>query len=87
MNDLYVRRLTGESYALRGLFKYFILRNHGGFSESNELLGAQILDNFPVENDEFGKPRATFADFMNSAYADLQKSLEYLPMDYGTILL
>ena len=85
LNDLYVRRLTGESYALRGLFKYFILRNHGGFSESNELLGAQILDNFPIENDEFGKPRATFADFMNSAYADLQKSLEYLPMDYGDI--
>ena len=85
LNDLYVRRLIGESYALRGLHKYFILRNHGGFGENNELLGAQILESFPVNQDVFGSPRTTFTDFVNSAYADLQKSLEYLPIDYGDV--
>lgn len=85
LNDLYVRRLTGESYALRGLFKYFILRNHGGFSEGNELLGAQIFESYPLSNDDFITPRAALTAYMNSAYADLEKSLEYLPMDYGDI--
>ena len=85
LNDLYVRRFIGESYALRGLFKYFILRNHGGFSESKELLGGQLLDSYPVTKDEFGKPRSTFNDYIKSAYTDLEKSLEYLPLDYGDV--
>ncbi len=32
LNNLFIRRLKGEAYALRGMFKYYLLRNHGGIS-------------------------------------------------------
>ena len=84
-NALYIRRLTGESYALRGLFKYYLLRNHAGLTSNGELLGAQLFDLFPISQEEFSKPRATFKDYVNSAYADFEESLKYLPLDYGDI--
>ncbi|WP_436415488.1 RagB/SusD family nutrient uptake outer membrane protein [Petrimonas sp.] len=84
-NGLYIRRLIGESYALRGLFKYYLIRNHAGVTSNGELLGAQLFDLFPIPQEEFSKPRATFRDYVNSAYADLDEALKYLPLDYGDI--
>lgn len=83
LNDLYVRRLTGESYALRGLFKYFMLRNHGGLDPGGQLLGLQILDTYPVAQDDFAKSRAGFDEYVKNIYADLDEALKYLPLDYG----
>ncbi len=85
LNALYVRRLTGESYALRGLFKYFLLRNHGGYGSDGELLGTPIYDKFLETKEEFSTPRAGFSDFVNSAKSDLDKALTYLPLDYGNL--
>lgn len=82
-NDLYVRRLKGESYALRGLFKFFILRNHGGFDESGQLLAAQILDGFPLEQQDFSTNRVTLSEYVNNAMSDLDEALKYLPLDYA----
>lgn len=84
-NDLFIRRLKGESYALRGLFKYFLLRNHGGFATSGELLGTPIYNEFLNTAEDFSKPRATFAECVNSAYADLAEAINLLPMDYGDV--
>jgi len=84
-NDLFIRRLKGESYALRGLFKYFLLRNHGGFGPSGELLGTPIYNEFLKTASDFSKPRATFTECVNSAYADFTEALKYLPMDYGNV--
>lgn len=84
-NDLFIRRLTGESYALRGLFKFFLLRSHGGFSSAGELLGTPIYNEFLKTFEDFSKPRASFADCVNSAYADLTEALKYLPMDFGNV--
>ncbi len=84
-NDLFIRRLKGESYALRGLFKYFLLRNHGGFSTSGELLGTPIYNVFLETAEDFATPRATFTEGVNSAYADLTEALKFLPMDYGNL--
>lgn len=84
-NDLFIRRLKGESYALRGLFKYYLLRNHAGFTSNGELLGAQLFDLFPIPKEEFSKSRATFGDYVNSAYADFDEALKHLPLDYGDI--
>lgn len=84
-NDLFIRRLTGESYALRGLFKFFLLRNHGGFSTTGELLGTPIYNEFLKTFEDFSKPRASFTDCVNSAYTDLTEALKYLPMDYGNV--
>lgn len=83
VNDLYIRKMTGESYALRGLFKFFLLRNHGGVGEDGRMLGLQIFDEFPVGQEDFEKPRATFAEYVESAYADFNEALKYLPLDYG----
>lgn len=85
LNDLYVRRFIGESYALRGLMKYFLLRNHGGVGENGELLGIPEYNEFLESQEDFAKPRASFAESVQSAYADLEEALNYLPMDYGDV--
>jgi len=84
-NDLFIRRLKGESLALRGLFKFFLLRNHGGFATSGELLGTPIYNEFLKTAEDFSRPRATFTECVNSAYADLTEALKFLPMDYGNV--
>ncbi len=85
LNDLYVRRLTGEAYALRGLMKYYLLRNHAGIGENGELLGVPEYNEFLETQEDFSKPRDKFSQSVQSAYADLDKSLEYLPLDYGDV--
>lgn len=85
LNNLYVRRLTGEAYAVRGLMKYFLLRNHAGVGENGELLGVPEYNEFLQTQEDFSKPRDNFAQSVQSAYADLDKSLDYLPMDFGDV--
>lgn len=84
-NDLFIRRLKGESYALRGLFKYFLLRNHGGFGSNGTLLGTPIYNEFLQTQEQFSKPRNTFAECVTSAYADFAEAMKYLPMDYANV--
>ena len=84
-NDLFIRRLKGESYALRGMFKYYLLRNHGGFSTSGELLGTPIYNEFLDTPEEYATPRAAFTESVNSAYDDFTEALKYLPMDFGNV--
>lgn len=85
LNDLYIRRLKGEAYALRGLFKYYLLRNHGGYGANGELLGFPIYNKFLRTETDFSKPRAGFSDCVKSTYADLDTSLQLLPLDYGDL--
>ncbi|HET7179861.1 MAG TPA: RagB/SusD family nutrient uptake outer membrane protein [Chryseosolibacter sp.] len=84
-NDLFVRRLKGEAYGLRGMFKYFLLRNHGGIGADGELLGIPEYNEFITTQEDFSKPRQTFAESVNSAYADLDQALQYLSTDYGDV--
>lgn len=83
LNDLYVKRLKGESYALRGLFKYFLLRNHGGVGAGGQILGIPEYNRFTGVQEDFSKSRASFSESVKSAYADLDEALNYLTMDYG----
>ena len=85
LNELYKRRFTGEAYAMRGMLKYFLLRNHGGYGTNGELLGTPIYNEFLVSEEDFSIPRATFAESLNSAYADFTEALNYLPLDYGNL--
>jgi hypothetical protein len=85
LNDLYVRRLKGESYALRGLFKYYLLRNHGGIGANDQLLGTPIYNEFIQTLDEFSRPRPGFNEGLASAYADIDEALKYIPLDYGDL--
>ena len=87
MDKMFKRRMTGEAYAIRGILKYYLLRNHGGIGTNGELLGFPINNEFiEAENKEaFMKPRDRFVDCVNSAYADLDRALELLPYDYGAL--
>lgn len=82
---LYIRKFKGESYALRGLFKYFLLRNHGGPAAGGQLLGTPVYDEFITSEAQFSAPRADFQTFFNSAIQDFETALTYLPADYGNV--
>lgn len=85
LNALYVRRLKGEAYALRGLFKYYLIRNHGGIGTNGEMLASPIYNEFLEPGGDFGKPRASLTDMVNSANDDFAEALKYIPMDYGNL--
>jgi hypothetical protein len=81
LNSMYVRRLSGEAYALRGLFEYHLLVTVGGIGADNQLLGIPIYDKLLTKDDDFNIPRATFTESINQIYADFNKALVYLTMD------
>lgn len=85
LNDLYIRRLKGEAYALRGLFKYYLLRNHGGYGPGGKLLGFPVHNNFITAKTDFSEPRASFMECVRSTYADLDTAANLLPPDYGDL--
>lgn len=85
LNNLYIRRFKGEAYALRGMMKYFLLRNHGGMGTNGELLGIPEYNDFLESQDNFSIPRDSFSESVQSAYTDLDEALNYLPLDYGDI--
>ena len=85
MAKAYVRRFTGESYALRAILKYYLLRNHGGEGTSGNMLGTPIWDHFITDIAEFSNPRNTFDECVQSINNDLDESLKYLPEAYGDV--
>ncbi|PWJ56927.1 putative outer membrane starch-binding protein [Dyadobacter jejuensis] len=85
VKELYIRRFKGESYALRALFKYFLLRSHGGIGPNGDLLGTPIYDSFLESQEDFATPRPTFAESVASIYADITEAQKYLPLDFGNI--
>ena len=84
-DKLFIRRLKGEAFALRGMFKYYLLRNHGGIGSDGTLLGTPIYNEFITTMEGFSKPRATFSECVASAYTDFTEALKYLPMEYGNV--
>ncbi|MBO9154726.1 RagB/SusD family nutrient uptake outer membrane protein [Chitinophaga sp. GCM10012297] len=85
LNALYIRRLKGEALALRGMFKYYLLRNHGGYGSNGELLGFPIYNEFLATPEQFATPRSSFAESLKSTYDDLDSALALLSPDYGNI--
>lgn len=81
LNALYKIRFKGESYALRGLFKYYLLQTTGGIGSNSELLGIPIYNDFIESDGNFNVPRATFTQSINEINADFDKALQYLSMD------
>lgn len=81
MNGLYIKRFKGEAYTLRAFFQYQLLVTVAGVGTNGELLGIPIYTSYPETQDEFNKPRSTFAESVTQIYADIDKALEYLTMD------
>jgi starch-binding outer membrane protein, SusD/RagB family len=82
---LFNMRMKGEAYGLRGVFLYYLLRNHAGYSASGELLGVPILTKFQDIDADFNQPRATFQACVDQIMSDLDSAVFYLPSDYDDI--
>ncbi|MDT0676541.1 RagB/SusD family nutrient uptake outer membrane protein [Autumnicola musiva] len=82
VSELLKQRMRGEAYGLRGIFLYYILRNHAGYSPGGELLGVPILTEFQDANADFNTSRPTFQETVNQIMDDLNKAIDYLPLVY-----
>lgn len=82
VNTLFNLRMRGEAYGLRGVFLYYILRNHAGYSTTGELLGVPILTEFNDITADFNVPRPTFQECVNHIMSDLDSAIHYLPTLY-----
>ncbi len=85
LNLMFKDRLKGESYALRGLLKYYMLQNHAGKSKSGKLLGVKLTDKFSQEDANFNVARAGFTESVAVINADFNLAMQYLPMDFKDI--
>jgi len=84
-NALFAKRMKGEAYGLRGLFMYYLLRAHAGWTgsgESGKLLGVPIVLHPQTPDSTFNKSRASFEKCMKQLYSDLEKAQQLLPLDY-----
>lgn len=84
VNQMFIDRMTGETYGLRALFMYHLLRAHGGMS-GGVLLGVPLFQETQTVDSDFNVPRATFEECMQQLYADIDRALELLPMNYQNI--
>lgn len=85
MHAALINRLTGEAYGVRGVLKYYLIRNHGGIGTDGNLLGIPEYNTFIESLDEFKAPRESFAESIQSAKEDLDKAIQMLPEDYGDV--
>ncbi|WP_297098598.1 RagB/SusD family nutrient uptake outer membrane protein [uncultured Draconibacterium sp.] len=83
--ELFNIRMKGEAYGLRGVFLYYLLRNHGGFSGSGELLGVPILTEFQDANADFNLPRSSFQACVDQIISDLDSAILLLPVEYKSV--
>lgn len=84
-SSLFIMRMKGEAYGLRAAFLYYLLRNHGGFTEDGQLMGVPIFNEYQGSNFDFNQPRATFEECIQQIYKDLDEAETYLPMEYNNI--
>ena len=82
INQMFKARLTGEAYALRGLFRYHLLQTIAGKSASGELLGIPLWNEFLEQDANFNMARAEYAATVDSIHADFDRAMNYLPMDF-----
>ncbi len=88
VNVLFNKRMKGEAYGLRGLFMYYLLRAHAGWTGANEtgtLLGVPIVLTPQTPDSSFNKPRATFEACMKQLNSDLDQAIQLLPLDYNDL--
>ena len=85
VSELFRRRMKGEAYGLRGLYYYYLVRNHAGFTTDGQLLGVPILTEPQDIDSDFDQPRASFQACMNQILSDLDSAEYYLPDVYVNV--
>jgi hypothetical protein len=82
-NQLFIKKNSGEAYALRGYFYLQLLVRYGGKSVTGELLGVPLLIEPVKVTDNYKLPRASFRAVMDQVYADFDKAMELLPATWN----
>ena len=88
LNKMYYDRFMGESYALRALNYYFLLRAHAGYTEDGVLMGVPLIlksQDANTPTTELNQPRATFEDCISLINEDLTAALSLLQYEDGDI--
>jgi len=85
INKMFKARLKGEAYALRAIFRYYLLQNYGGKSSDGTLLGIPVLDNALTAGSDFNIPRLSFKESVEAINADFELAMALLPMDLKDI--
>jgi starch-binding outer membrane protein, SusD/RagB family len=78
-NALHKKRLKGEAFGLRAWYKWRLLQYHGGWTNDGRLLGFPIINVYLTQSDNWELPRNTFAECVNSIFADLDTAIANLP--------
>ncbi|MBS1603006.1 MAG: RagB/SusD family nutrient uptake outer membrane protein [Bacteroidetes bacterium] len=84
-NEMFRDRMMGEAYGLRGLFMYYLLQAHGGWSADGKLLGVPILTVAQDGSSDFKIPRNSYSDCIKQIYRDLDSAELLLPLDFENI--
>ncbi|HMR83730.1 MAG TPA: RagB/SusD family nutrient uptake outer membrane protein [Niabella sp.] len=82
-NALFIKKNSGEAYALRGYFYLQLLTRHGGKAANGELLGVPLLTTPVKVTDNYKLPRASFREVMDLVYADFDRAMELLPATWN----
>jgi len=85
LNQMYIDQFKGNSYAMRALQLFYVLRAHAGVSQNGELLGGQIHLSSEDGGSDFNQPRATFAECIAQIFSDLDEAEKLLPYQYGNV--
>jgi hypothetical protein len=76
-------RLYGETFFLRAYYYSELLRNFGGATANNELLGIPLVGDRVLEvTDDLKIPRASYADCVKAIVNDCDTAIKYLPVEY-----
>ena len=76
---LFLKKNTGEAYALRGYFYLQLLARHGGLTADGQLAGVPIVTEPLSVSDVWQLPRASFQQVLDQIDADFDKALALLP--------
>ena len=85
MHAALINRMTGEAYGVRGVLKYYLIRNHSGIGTDGNLLGIPLYNTFIESLDDFKAPRESFTASVQSAITDLEKASQMLPDYFGDV--
>lgn len=83
-NQLLDNRFKGETYALRALHLYELLRRHSG-PVNGQIVGVPNLTHSETAGDNFNVPRASFQECIDQIFDDFAKAKELLVLDNDDI--
>lgn len=83
-NALFINKLSGEAYALRGYFYLELLKKHGGIASNGLLLGVPLILTPLAENDNWKIERASFQAVMDRINTDFDLAISLLPYKWAS---